>query len=75
MMLLLARGSARACGGLACAVTPLDPEPVIQNGEKIVFAIQPDGMVDVHVQVAYEGPPDDFAWIVPVSTADPEVFL
>jgi MYXO-CTERM domain-containing protein len=40
----------------------------------VVFAIQPDGFVEAHVQVFYEGAPNDFAWLIPIPT-QPEVFL
>ena len=62
---------ANACGGLACSVTA----PVLQAGERIVFAVDTDAhTVEAHVQISYEGPSEDFAWIVPVPAA-PEVFL
>lgn len=64
--------AAFACGGLACDAGPAGP--VVQTGEKIVFSIEPDGFVEAHVQVFYEGPPDAFAWVIPVP-AEPEVFL
>ncbi|MCB9692389.1 MAG: DUF2330 domain-containing protein [Alphaproteobacteria bacterium] len=67
--------AAHACGGLACATTPAQPLPVVQNAERIAFSLQPDGMVEVHVQVSYEGPPDAFAWLIPIAAADPEVFV
>ncbi len=60
---------ALACGGFFCN----RDAPVDQSGEDIVFGINSDdGEVTMHVQVAYEGPSEDFAWIVPVSQ-NPEV--
>jgi hypothetical protein len=47
---------------------------VVQVAERIAFGIDPAGFVEAHVQVFYEGPPDDFAWVVPVP-AEPEVFV
>jgi hypothetical protein len=71
-MLTILSHAALACGGLACAAGP--GGPVVQTGEKIAFAIDPEGFVEAHVQVFYEGPPDEFAWVIPVP-ADPEVFI
>ncbi|MBX2803404.1 MAG: DUF2330 domain-containing protein [Myxococcales bacterium] len=59
-----------ACGGLFCNTA----QPVIQNAERIVFSIDREsGFVDTHVQIFYEGPADEFAWIVPVP-GEPELF-
>lgn len=52
-----------ACGGFFCDRTV----PVEQNRERIVFGIDEDeGLVEVHVQVSYEGDAERFAWVVPV---------
>lgn len=60
---LTAPGVALACGGLFCMNTPVD-----QAGEKILFAT--DGQnITAHVQIQYQGPAEDFSWIVPVPTA------
>ncbi|NCG18366.1 MAG: DUF2330 domain-containing protein [Rhodobacterales bacterium] len=62
---------ANACGGFFCD----QDEPVDQNAERIVFAIdEAAGRVESHVQIFYQGPSDDFAWVVPVPN-NPEVFL
>jgi len=62
---------ASACGGFACDSSA----PVVQAGERIVFAVdQQANTVEAHVQISYQGPSQDFAWIVPVPAA-PEVFL
>src|SRR5262249_47649462 len=50
---------AEACGGFFCSVTPID-----QSGEKILFALDQNG-IEVHVQIAYTGNDADFAWVVP----------
>jgi hypothetical protein len=51
------------------------PTPVVQNAERIAFLVdEAAGEVEAHVQIFYEGPPDAFAWVVPVA-AVPEVFL
>jgi len=55
--------SALACGGFFCStVTPVD-----QAAEEILFAM--DGSeVTMHVKIAYDGPAEDFSWVVPVAT-------
>ena len=40
-------------------------QPITQTGENIVFAIEDDGSIEAHVQVFYQGPADEFAWILP----------
>ncbi len=74
MLFALTIEAALACGGMFC-----DPGPteslVVQNAERIAFAVDEDaGTVEAHVQIFYEGPPDEFAWVVPVQ-GNPEVFL
>jgi hypothetical protein len=78
-MLLLAvvmpDAPARACGGLFCdrpPVNPLDPLPVAQAGENVVFGIEGDpangdAVVTAHIQILYSGAADQFSWVVPVS--------
>lgn len=56
---------ALACGGIFCNAA----QPINQSAERIVFAQQGDE-ITMHVQIAYQGPPTEFAWILPVS---PEV--
>lgn len=56
-----------ACGGFFCNTGA----PVNQTGEQVLFAVE-DGMVEAHVAVQYQGPSEDFAWIVP-TPAMPEV--
>jgi hypothetical protein len=71
-MLSLLSSAALACGGLMCDA---GPTPVVQNAERIAFLVdEAAGEVEAHVQIFYEGPPDAFAWVVPVAAA-PEVFL
>ena len=53
---------ASACG----CFTPPDPSvPVVQAGERILFAIQ-DGQVTAQIQIQYDGPAQDFGWILPL---------
>jgi len=62
---------AHACGGLFCNVA----QPVVQNAERIVFDIdRQERRVEMHVQISYEGPAEEFAWVVPVSK-QPDLFL
>jgi hypothetical protein len=54
--------AAHACGCLA----PPDPTtPIVQAGERILFAMQ-DGVVTAHIQVQYDGSAEEFAWLVPM---------
>ncbi|MCB9681646.1 MAG: DUF2330 domain-containing protein [Alphaproteobacteria bacterium] len=69
LTLLLTSADALACGGFFCNRDPID-----QSAEKIVFAIDDDGTVDVHVQVTYTGPASSFAWVVPAPDV-PELFV
>ncbi|MEZ4318021.1 MAG: DUF2330 domain-containing protein [Myxococcota bacterium] len=71
IVLSAALSPANACGGFFCNQS----EPVVQKAERIVFAVdEVGGWVETHVQVEYEGPSEEFAWIVPVQ-AQPELFL
>jgi hypothetical protein len=54
--------TASACGCL----TPPDPSvPVVQAGERIVFALD-NGTVTAHIQLSYSGPAPDFGWLLPL---------
>lgn len=60
----LAPSPALACGGLFCSNVQ---QPVDQAGEKILFAVdEAKGTIEVQVQIAYTGPAEQFAWILPV---------
>lgn len=51
-----------ACGCFA----PPDPSvPVVQAGERIVFAAE-NGEVTAHIQISYEGPAQEFGWLLPL---------
>jgi len=65
---LLLPQPALGCGGFLCS----NAQPIVQNAERIVFDLG-DGEVQAHVQIFYEGPSTEFAWIVPVAT-EPELF-
>ena len=63
--------NAHACGGLFCNAV----RPVVQNAERIVFAVDPnEDAIETHVQIFYEGPAEEFAWVVPVPN-EPELFV
>jgi len=60
---------ASACGGMFCDAGP-QSMPVDQSGENILFIL--DGQeVEVHIQIQYQGDPEQFAWVIPL-TAVPE---
>jgi len=54
-----------ACGGTFCSNASNQPLPVDQSAERIVFEVEGDRTC-AHVQVDYEGEPEEFAWIIPV---------
>jgi hypothetical protein len=53
---------ASACGGLFCSSS----SPVNQAAERIVFAKNDDGTVSAVIEILYEGPSEQFAWVLPV---------
>ncbi|MBT8451838.1 MAG: DUF2330 domain-containing protein [Deltaproteobacteria bacterium] len=53
---------ARACGGLFCSASA----PVNQAAERIIFSKNADQTVTAVVQIQYEGPSEEFAWVLPV---------
>jgi hypothetical protein len=53
---------ARACGGLFCSAAA----PVNQAAERIIFSKNADGTVTAVVQIQYQGPSEEFAWVLPV---------
>ena len=61
---------AQACGGTFCDTGP-QVMPVDQTGENILFVREGD-RVEAHIQIQYDGDPERFAWVIPV-TALPEV--
>ena len=52
---------ALACGGLFCNTA----QPVTQAAERILFARMGD-QVQMHVRLTWDGPPQDFGWLLPV---------
>jgi MYXO-CTERM domain-containing protein len=53
---------AEACG----CFTPPDPSvPIVQAGERILFAVA-NGQVTAHIQIQYAGDAKDFGWLLPL---------
>ena len=67
-VLLTVQPDAAACGGFFCN----PQQPVDQTAENIIFSQNEDGTVSAVVQIRYQGPAEEFAWLLPVSGA-PEV--
>ncbi|MFP4598914.1 MAG: DUF2330 domain-containing protein [Persicimonas sp.] len=59
---------AEACGGFFCN----QQQPVDQSAERIIFSQNSDDTVTAAVQILYQGPSEEFAWLLPVS-GTPEV--
>lgn len=53
---------AQACG---CFAPPDVSNPVVQAGERILFAKE-NGQIVMHVQIQYKGNPADFGWLLPL---------
>ncbi|MFZ5446704.1 MAG: DUF2330 domain-containing protein [Myxococcota bacterium] len=62
LVVLLASRPVEACG---CFAPPSAAEPVIQAGERILFAVR-DGKVIAHIQLQYSGDAKDFGWLLPL---------
>ncbi len=56
-----APAAASACGGFFCSAQPVD-----QQAERILFVDHGDGTITSYVEIAYQGEPEGFAWVVPV---------
>jgi hypothetical protein len=61
---LLMTSSALACGGFFCSST----QPVNQAAERIIFSNNGDGTVTAVIQILYQGPSQNFSWLLPIST-------
>lgn len=56
---------ALACGG--CFVPTTSASPTVQESERVLFVRHPDGqLATVWVEIRYNGPANDFGWVVPV---------
>lgn len=53
---------AEACG---CFAPPDSATPIVQAGERILFAVQ-NGKVTAHIQIQYAGDAKDFGWLLPL---------
>jgi len=53
---------ASACG---CFAPPDPAVPIIQAGERILFAHE-NGQVTAHIQIQYSGKPGEFGWLLPL---------
>jgi hypothetical protein len=60
--LCLAAPAAEACG---CFAPPDPTVPIVQAGERILFALK-DGQVTAHIQIQYAGDAKDFGWLLPL---------
>ncbi len=69
-MVLAIPEDARACG---CFAPPDPSRPVVQAGERIVFAYE-EGKVIAHIQIQYQGDAEEFAWLLPLPSV-PELKL
>lgn len=65
----LSAPSVEACGGLFCSAA----NPVNQAAERIIFANNGDGSVTAAIEIQYEGPSEQFAWVLPVPPGQIEV--
>jgi hypothetical protein len=61
---------AEACG---CFANPDPSVPVVQAGERILFARE-DGIVTAHIQIQYQGDAREFGWLLPLPS-QPELSL
>ena len=62
LSLTLVSNVAEACG---CFAPPDPTVPVVQAGERILFAVQ-NGVVTAHIQIQYAGDAKDFGWLLPL---------
>ncbi len=60
--LTLASRPAEACG---CFAPPDPTVPIVQAGERILFAVE-NGVVTAHIQIQYAGDAKDFGWLLPL---------
>lgn len=58
----LVPATSEACG---CFAPPNPAVPVVQAGERILFAYG-NGEVIAHIQIQYQGKPDSFGWLLPL---------
>jgi hypothetical protein len=56
--------TAAACGGFFCS----QQQPVNQAAERIIFADNGDGTITAVIQILYEGPSENFSWLLPLGS-------
>src|SRR6188768_1624034 len=56
--------TAQACGGFFCN----SAQPVNQAAEGIIFADNGDGTTTAVIQIQYQGPSQNFSWLLPISS-------
>jgi hypothetical protein len=56
--------AAAACGGFFCNRA----QPVNQAAEGIIFADNGDGTVTAVIQIQYQGPSQNFSWLLPIAS-------
>src|SRR5437868_6570997 len=62
VVMILPADEARACG---CFAPPTPATPVVQAGERILFAHENDEVI-AYIQIQYQGAAADFGWLVPL---------
>ena len=60
---------AQACGGFFCS----QAAPVEQAAEEIIFIDNPDDTVTAVIRIQYQGPSEQFAWVLPIAGAPEDV--
>jgi hypothetical protein len=60
----LSNRPARACGGFFCS----QQQPVNQAAERIIFSDNGDGTITAVIQILYEGPSENFSWLLPLGS-------
>lgn len=71
--------AAQACGGFACSGPSVctglfcTGAPTQQSGENILFSVEGDGTLTVHIQIFYQGESDAFGWILPLPSVPTEI--
>src|SRR6478752_1333126 len=60
----LVPATAQACGGLFCNAA----QPVNQAAEGIIFADIDDAATTAVIQIQYQGPSQNFSWLLPISS-------
>ncbi len=72
MLLLSIVAPAEACGGFFCD----NVNPVVQTSERILFRVDPDGLITTFIEIQFQGPPSEFAWVIPIAEViDPETSI